>query len=64
VTDLNWKIRAVGDINNDGRTDLVWQHGTQGLVSTWLMNGTSMTAGTLLNPSQVPNTNWKIVGPK
>jgi hypothetical protein len=64
VTDLNWKIRAVGDINSDGKTDLVWQHGTQGLISTWLMNGTSMTSGTLLNPSQVANTNWKIVGPK
>jgi hypothetical protein len=60
VADLNWKIRALGDVDADGQTDLVWQHQVTGVISTWLMNGASMKAAFLLTPSQVPDTNWKI----
>jgi hypothetical protein len=61
VADTNWKIRSVADINGDGYSDLVWQHQTSGLISAWTMNGTRMTAGILLTPSQVADTNWMIV---
>jgi phosphatidylserine/phosphatidylglycerophosphate/cardiolipin synthase-like enzyme len=63
VADLDWRIRAVADVNRDGMDDLIWQHRTQGLVSTWLMNGTSLAAGALLTPSRVADTDWQIVGP-
>jgi hypothetical protein len=63
VADLRWKIRAIADVNGDGMADLIWQHQTQGLISTWLMNRTTMVAGILLTPSQVADTNWQIVGP-
>ena len=63
VADLGWKIRAIADLNGDGMSDLIWQHQTQGLISTWLMNGTTMVAGILLTPSRVADTNWQIVGP-
>jgi hypothetical protein len=62
VADTNWRIRSVGDLNGDGRADLFWQHQGDGRVSVWLMNGTQVVDGTLLSPSQVPDTNWKIVG--
>ncbi len=62
VTDLNWKLGTVGDLNNDGKPDLIWQHQTQGWVSAWLMNGTQMIEGTLLTPAQVADVDWKIVG--
>jgi len=62
VADTNWRIRSVGDLNGDGRADLFWQHQGDGRVSVWLMNGTQVIDGTLLSPSQVPDTNWKIVG--
>jgi hypothetical protein len=63
VADLDWRIRAVADVNRDGMDDLIWQHRTEGLVSTWLINGTSMAAGVLLTPSRVADTGWQLVGP-
>jgi LmbE family N-acetylglucosaminyl deacetylase len=64
VTDTNWKVRAVGDINGDGNIDLIWQHRVSGALSTWLMNGLRMAAGVSLNPAVVADTNWQIVGPR
>jgi hypothetical protein len=61
VADTNWKIRAVADLDGDGKPDLIWQHQATGTISTWLMNGNVMRAGLLLTPSVVPDTNWKIV---
>jgi len=46
------------DFNNDGSLDLLWHHATDGRVATWLMKGTQLVDGTLLNPGQAPDTNW------
>ena len=62
IHDLDWKIRAVGDINGDDWPDLIWQHRVTGDVSAWLMNGTTMMSGVSLG--QVPDTDWQIVGPR
>jgi len=61
VGDTDWKVRAVGDINADGRPDLLWRHETTGHLSAWIMNGLSQTSGAALNPAQVADTNWRIV---
>ena len=42
--------------------DLFWQHQGDGRISVWLMDGVRVVAGTLLSPSLVLDTNWKIVG--
>lgn len=39
----NWKIEAVGDINGDGKSDIVWQS-SAGEVRMWLMNGAVITS--------------------
>jgi len=61
VADLNWVIRAVGDIDGDGHADLIWQHRTQGWVAAWRMNGTQVVSTTFLS---IPQTavDWEIVG--
>jgi len=64
VADTNWKIRGVGDFNLDGRSDLLWYHQTQGLVSVWLMNGLTIIDGIVLTPGVVADLNWKVAGPK
>jgi hypothetical protein len=65
ITDTNWKIRAVTDMNNDGSPDLVWHNQATGFLSIWLMNGTSRVGdGLRLNPDSVSDTNWQVVGPR
>jgi hypothetical protein len=62
VSDTNWKIVGIGDFNNDGKPDLIWQDQVTGDIAAWLMNGTSATSIVMLNPSRISDTNWKIVG--
>jgi Fibronectin type III domain/FG-GAP-like repeat len=57
-----WRITAVADLDNDGKSDLIWRHRTNGYVSVWFMNGTSMREGQLLEPGQVADLDWVIVG--
>ena len=35
----HWTIAGVGDLNGDGRDDVVWRNGTTGDTSLWFMNG-------------------------
>ena len=60
VADMNWAIVGTGDFDLDGHPDLVWQH-TDGWISVWLMNGTTLVEGRLLSPGRV-DSHWKIVG--
>jgi len=62
VADLDWEIKAVADIDGDGKADLIWQHRTQGLLAAWLMDGERVTATRLLSIGQIPDPNWQIVG--
>jgi hypothetical protein len=48
-----------GDINGDGATDLLWQH-TDGRLSAWLMNGTTLQAGVQFGPAALPDVRWRI----
>jgi alpha-tubulin suppressor-like RCC1 family protein len=36
-----WRAPAVGDLDNDGKADIVWQRIDTGAVSGWLMDGIS-----------------------
>jgi hypothetical protein len=53
----SWQIKATGDFNSDGKTDILWQF-TDGTVAAWLMNGAQVTSapssGTVGSP-------WSIV---
>jgi hypothetical protein len=64
ISDNNWKIVAAGDMDGDGKSDLVWQEQTQGWIGVWLMNGVNLTGSFAITPERVSDTHWKIVGPK
>ena len=61
VSDPNWQIRAVGDLNHDGHPDLIWQYAPTGQVAFWLMNGTTAIDYILPNV-MAPGGDWEIVG--
>jgi Calx-beta domain/Bacterial Ig domain/FG-GAP-like repeat/Bacterial cadherin-like domain len=58
VDDLDWKIEGVGDFNNDGKIDIVWNNYRTGENAVWFMNNTTLNVGVYL-PRNIDN-NWRI----
>ena len=63
VSDMNWEIAAISDVNSDGRPDFVWRNRVNGSLAAWMMDGARLANGVALNPGSA-NVTWKIVGPK
>jgi len=60
--DLSWEIRAVGDLNGDGRPDLIWQKPSTGDVATWLYREGLTPLHQFVLLDKESDANWKIVG--
>jgi len=60
---LSWKIHGAGDVNGDGKADLLWQNEATGDVAVWYMNGFVVLGGRLLSIPNVGDLNWNMVGP-
>ena len=62
LSDMDWRIASIVDVDGDQAPDIVWHHDTQGWIAVWYMNGTA-----LMDAQSFPvvvETNWKIVGPR
>ena len=55
----DWSLAGVGDLNGDGKDDVLFRHQGDGLIAYWQMNGTSATTTTFLDGV---GTDWHIVG--
>jgi hypothetical protein len=55
-----WKVVGVGDFNGDGKSDLVFQNQTSGVLALWYMNGYLYQDGNSLDI--VPLAGWQVVG--
>ncbi|KJU83144.1 FG-GAP repeat-containing protein [Candidatus Magnetobacterium bavaricum] len=55
-----WQVKAVGDFNGDGRSDLLWQNTVTYAVFIWFVDG--VTVKSTASPSVQPDINWLIVG--
>lgn len=60
VSDLTWRIVAVGDLNADGKADLVWRNAVTGENVFWLMNDAAYV--TYVRFLNVSDTTWEIAG--
>ena len=62
VTDLSWQIIGAGDVSGDGRPDLIWQNTSSRVLTSWIMNGTTMTTGGPFTVAGPSDTNWQARG--
>ena len=62
ISNLDWQIRALGDLDGDDMPDLIWQNRATGDLAAWFMNGTTLASGVSLGA--VPDTNWHVVSPR
>ncbi len=67
VNDLQWRIGAVGDVDGDGRADLVWRHEGDGRLAIWLMSHALVLSAFELRDAYngimiEPDPNWRLVG--
>jgi hypothetical protein len=62
-----WKVVGSGDLNGDGRTDLLWFNASSGQLAEWLLNTTAPNSvdGSLLlsrTCSGCEAVGWRVVG--
>ena len=62
VSDTNWKVHTVVDVDRDGQPDLLWQHRLSGHIAVWYMNDGAFRGAQLVGPGQIADPNWTIVG--
>jgi len=55
-----WLLVAVGDLDGDGKSDLVWENAQTGDIVEWLMDGLTIKSYSTLFAG--PNSEWLVVG--
>lgn len=62
VGDPNWIIAGAGDVNGDGKADIVWQNKANGGLGVWYLNGAAVIDTKMLSVPTVSSLSWKIHG--
>ncbi|MES0336423.1 MAG: FG-GAP-like repeat-containing protein [Candidatus Magnetobacterium sp. LHC-1] len=55
-----WQVKAVGDLDGDGKSDILWQNTVTYAISIWFVDG--VTVKSTATPTQQPDINWLISG--
>jgi hypothetical protein len=63
ITDLNWHIRGVGDVDADNFAEIIWQNDATGELGVWMLNGPTVINQRQLSIDRVSDLNWVVVGP-
>jgi hypothetical protein len=57
----DWQVAAVGDMNGDGNSDILWRQVGTGATYVWMMNGGQVVAGTGPTAAQA-DERWVVEG--
>lgn len=60
--DTSWQIKARGDFDRDGRTDVVWFHPSDGQVAIWIMGSASAISSVTYPGAVGGGGNWQLLG--
>src|SRR5205823_1295632 len=58
VSDLNWQIAGVGDLDGDGRSDILWRNSSTGEDYAYMMNGLLIAREGYVRT--VADQNWQV----
>jgi len=58
--DSPWRIVGTGDVNGDGKVDLIWQDTASGFLAAWYLSGATTLQGVDLSPNRVSDTTWRL----
>jgi hypothetical protein len=53
---------GAGDLDGDGRADIVWQNKVDGWLAVWTLNGARVLSTQLLSINKQNDQSWTIVG--
>jgi subtilisin family serine protease len=56
---LGWEIAGVGDFNDDGEGDILWQH-QDGRLAAWTMVGLEFVASVPVCENRSPGSAWRV----
>jgi alpha-tubulin suppressor-like RCC1 family protein len=56
----NWQIKAVGDLDGDGKADIIWRNKSTGVAKAYLMNGVTVKSSGQIYDGADPK--WNIAG--
>jgi hypothetical protein len=60
VADVNWRVAAIADYDEDGKSDLVWRNLATGAMELWLMDGVSRRS--VVEMPTVGDSAWRTLG--
>ena len=60
MPDTNWEIKGVGDLDGDGKADVILRNKVTGQDIGWLMNGLTVSNSAFM--PTIADTNWEIKG--
>ena len=55
-----WNLVGTGDLDGDGKPEVVWQN-TDGRLAAWFMSGETVQRSMDLSPNSPGSTEWKVV---
>jgi len=61
LPDLNWEIRAAGDLNGDNQPDLIWQNKATRQPAVWYLSSSTTISTAFIGGDWGTDPNWKIV---